>query len=105
MVGLVAALLGGATYAVFSDTETSNCNQMVSGTIDMEVDGQNPWTQSTYSAVLEDIKPCGSYLTTTTVKNVGENEMDVYKLVRITGYGGGLCPEPEMIAEDQPGAQ
>ena len=41
---LVTGLVVGGTLAYFSDTETSTGNLFTAGTIDLEVNGTNPWT-------------------------------------------------------------
>ena len=50
----VAALAIGGTIAYFSDTETSTGNTFSTGTIDISVDDQNPWTKK---FELKDMKP------------------------------------------------
>ena len=99
MLGIVAALVGGATYAVFSDTETSEGNQMVAGTIDMAVDGQNPWTDTTWSANLGDMKPCEPQSGEFTITNVGLNPMRIWKMIGNYRVDGNILTEPEEVAE------
>ena len=43
---LVMALVGGGTWAYFSDVETSTLNTFAAGTLDLEVDSENPWTST-----------------------------------------------------------
>ncbi len=40
-IAALAVLVGGATFAYFSDTETSNGNTFTAGTLDLLVDGSN----------------------------------------------------------------
>ena len=105
MLGIIAALLGGATYAVFSDTETSIGNQMVAGTIDFSVDDENPWTDTTWSDDLGDMKPCVVHYGEFNITNVGVNPMNLWKRLTITEQNGGdvyyygpSSSEPEYVA-------
>ena len=97
MVGVVAALLGGATYAVFSDTETSVGNQMIAGTIDFAVDGENPWVDATWDDDLGDMKPCVVHYGEFDIQNVGVNPMNLWKKLTVTGQVGGVLSEPEYV--------
>ena len=97
MIGIVAAVLGGATYAVFSDTEKSVDNTMTAGTIDFSVDGENPWTTTTWSAGLGDLKPCVVRYGEFTIANVGTNPMNLWKKLTITSQDGGILTEPECV--------
>ena len=94
MLGIIAALFGGATYAVFSDTE-ENTGTMVVGTIDMAVDGQNPWVETGLSEFLTDMKPDAVHYGDIVVENVGLNPMMVYKKLDNYVVGGGIMTEPE----------
>jgi predicted ribosomally synthesized peptide with SipW-like signal peptide len=51
---LILALVGGATWALFSDTETSANNTLVAGTLDLNINGGNT-AVSTFSAA--NVKP------------------------------------------------
>jgi predicted ribosomally synthesized peptide with SipW-like signal peptide len=93
---LVAALAGAGTFAYFSDTETSTGNTFTVGTIDISVDGENPWTKT---FELEDLKPCETGTITFVVTNVGTNPADIYKHLTVTELAGGAHPESEW-AED-----
>ena len=101
MIGIVAALVGGATYAVFSDTETSIDNEMVAGTIDMKVDGENPWTDTTWADELHDMKPCYERTGSFVITNVGTNEMDIWKKLTVLDLtsvvADGIMSEPECV--------
>ena len=52
---LVSILAGAGVYAYFSDTETST-GTFQAGTIDLAVNGENPWTSAMFS--FTDVKPC-----------------------------------------------
>lgn len=60
----VGAIAGGATFAYFSDTESSDDNLLTAGTLDLVVGGQVP-------IVLEDMYPGQSEEKVFTVKNEG----------------------------------
>ncbi len=86
LISLVAVAVIGVTRAYFSDTETSTGNTLTAGTIDISVDGQNPWTKN-YS--LGDLKPGESKTLTLNVKNEGANAVNVYKKIyNMAGTGG-----------------
>ena len=55
-IASVAVITWGASQALFHDTETSTGNSFTTGTIDIAVDGHNPW-ESAKSFTLEDMKP------------------------------------------------
>ena len=69
IIAAVASIAVGATIAYFSDTETSTGNTFTSGTLDLQVDNQNPWTSTVFS--LSDVKPGDSGSVTIKLKNVG----------------------------------
>ena len=83
VIGAVAAIVIGGTAAWFSNTETSTGNVLTAGTIDLEVNSQNPWTQS---GQLTDIKPSQDLTPiTVTFKNVGSIAGILTFNVEITG--------------------
>jgi predicted ribosomally synthesized peptide with SipW-like signal peptide len=92
-IGLLAFGLGWGTYSYFSDTETSTGNVFTAGTIDIDVDGDNPWT-STYS--LDDMKPSQTGWIEFVINNVGGNPVDVWKHIHVTGCDHGEETEPEI---------
>ena len=65
----VGALIGGGVYAAFSDPETSTGNQFTAGTLDLTVDGENPWTSTPVS--VGNMKPGDLGVVTLTVYNAG----------------------------------
>jgi predicted ribosomally synthesized peptide with SipW-like signal peptide len=93
IIAVVAGLVGAGVVSYFSDTETSKRNVFTAGTIDIAVDGENPWTK-TYSGFLEDVKPCETRWINFTIKNVGTNEANIWKHIIITGWGGDLGTPP-----------
>jgi predicted ribosomally synthesized peptide with SipW-like signal peptide len=71
VVVAVASIAGGATYAYFSDTETSTGNTFSAGTLDLKTNNQDGVTH-TYS--LSNMKPevdTAQYAGNVTLKNAG----------------------------------
>ncbi|MDD5402223.1 MAG: TasA family protein [Dehalococcoidales bacterium] len=111
---LVIALAVGGTLAYFNDTETSTGNVFTAGTIDLEVNNENPWT-TTLWATSEDWKPDQTAaVAQITLENVGTNPMDVWMKITKTGTTTGALnypvgaavasSEPEYLAEGGPGS-
>jgi len=98
IIGLLAFGLGWGTYSYFSDTEKSTGNVFTAGTIDIAVDGQNPWAK-TYSAELMDVKPSETRWITFVITNPGGNPVKVWKHITNIVCSGGAHPESEK-AED-----
>ena len=108
IIGVVAAIVIGATTAYFSDTETSAGNTFTAGTIDIAIDGQNPWIGN-YK--LGDLKPSETAYINFRINNVGQNPVNISKkLYNIVGNGGAVqeyncdgignvSSEPECEAE------
>ncbi len=100
-VVLVIGLVAGGTWAYFSDTEEATGNTFTAGTIDIAVNGENPWEGEGYFTI-DDMKPCDVEYIDFTITNVGENEVDVWKHLDIDeNYAepGGVMTEPECDAE------
>ncbi len=55
-IAIVVVVAVGATQALFSDTEESIGNTYTTGTIDIAVDGENPWVSNNQYS-LDDMKP------------------------------------------------
>jgi len=79
VIGIATAFLGAGTFAYFTDTEISTGNTFTAGTIDIDIDGQNPWTGS---FTFDDIKPCRVEYITFTINNVGNNPVNVFKHIK-----------------------
>jgi len=62
VISVVATVGYLGTKAYFSDVEESKGNVLSAGTIDISVDGQNPWTNK-YDGELKDMKPTDPVLT------------------------------------------
>ena len=98
LVGMAALVISYGTFAYFSDTEQST-NVFTAGTIDLTVNGDNPWTHN-FNAVLNDLKPGMTADCTAVLANAGQNPMDVW--VEITGVStgpGGAASQPELIED------
>jgi predicted ribosomally synthesized peptide with SipW-like signal peptide len=89
VIGMLALAMGWGTYSFFSDTEKSTGNVFTAGTIDIAVDGQNPWT-ATYSALLSDVKPSQNRWIKFVITNPGKNPVNVWKHIVVTGCSGGI---------------
>ncbi|MDD5146317.1 MAG: TasA family protein [Candidatus Pacebacteria bacterium] len=116
IIGAVAAIAVGGTVAYFTDTETSTGNTFTAGTIDIAIDGQNPWT-SHYS--VGDLKPGETGNINFDITNVGANPVNVSKNLTnwnsntgSTGYtcpaknqypGGDVSSEPECVKAQENG--
>jgi spore coat-associated protein N len=96
-IALVGALIGGGVFAYFSDVETSTGNSFTTGTLDLTVDGANPWAATKITAT--GMKPGSSGAVDCTVANGGNLAGSL--TVDITGLsdGQGTCTEPECVAE------
>ena len=110
-IALVGALVGGGIYAYFSDTETSTGNTFTAGTLDLEVDNENPWTSTAVTA--SNMEPgVATIPVDISCENIGTLTGDLY--MRITGVtdtggtetyacgapiSGNVTSEPECAAE------
>jgi spore coat-associated protein N len=86
---VLLVIVGGGTWAWFSDTETSANNSLTAGTLDLNVDGGNIEV-NTFS--VSNVAPGDSGSGNTTLSNVGslDGELDVYvHYVYSTGGSGG----------------
>jgi len=97
IVGAVAAAVVVGTTAFFSDTETSTGNTFTAGTIDIAVNGENPWSQ-TGQYVFKDMKPSQVEYSNFTIKNVGTNPVNVWKKVDVVSEEENGINEPECVA-------
>jgi predicted ribosomally synthesized peptide with SipW-like signal peptide len=84
---IIGSVVGG-TIALFGDTETRLPNVFTTGTIDLAVNGQNPWNQ-TFTAQLSDLKPSMMVPIAITLTNVGTNPMDVWMRITDVVTDGG----------------
>ena len=96
IMAMVAGVVIGATSAYFSDTETSIGNTFTAGTIDIKVDGNNPWTD-TYT--IPDIKPGETDYVNFGIENVGMNPAEIYKSIYGMEGTTGTVSEPECTEQ------
>jgi len=94
LVSVVSTLGYLGTKAYFSDTEESTGNVLAAGTIDISVDSENPW-ESTKEYVFENMLPGDEESMTQTIKNVGVNNVVVWKRIEIIAREDNLMSEPE----------
>ncbi len=97
MLGLVGSLVGGGLFAYFSDTETATNNTFVAGTIDLAVNGQNPWVGPPSSV---ESKPCQwKRFELDNVTNVGDNDGLLWFKLDNLVWGGGQFPDAEQAVD------
>jgi predicted ribosomally synthesized peptide with SipW-like signal peptide len=93
---LIIGLVAGGTWAYFSDIETAEDNTITAGTVDIAIDGKNPFT-GTFT--IDDMKPCNVEYITFNIQNVGENPVVLWKHITIKSCDGGTLTEPEATAQ------
>lgn len=91
-ISAVAILAVVGTTALFSDEEKSTGNTFNAGTIDIAIDGQNPWT-SNYD--IGDLKPGETGYINFDITNVGQNPVNVSKNLSNFVESTGTVSEPE----------
>ena len=91
------SLMVTGVYAAFNDTET-NANQLVAGSLDLRVDGENPWTSSIIGA--SGMKPGDSGVATCTLENVGLLDGDLTADIANIIDNPGTTPEPEPTPDN-----
>jgi len=105
IIGLTMLLLlslgavGTFTWTYFTDTETSTGNYFQAGTMDLIVDGENPWAST--AITLSPMYPGGPG-TSTAITLSGSGNMtnaDLYYRIYNVGTSGGTITEPECSAE------
>lgn len=97
-IGAVLTVVGAGTWAQFTDQESANGNTFSAGTIDIAVDGKNPWTQTSPYA-LTDMKPSYTDYINFTIKNVGSNPANVWKKLWKVVTADGVQSEPECVEQ------
>jgi hypothetical protein len=97
-IAVVGILVAGGAYAYFCDSEGGGSHDIVAGTIDIEVDGENPWEGAVTKDFPVDFKPCMTGTIDFVVTNVGSNPAVVWKHVTVTERTGG---EQSYLAPDQ----
>jgi len=101
-IAIVGALIGGGTFAYFSDTETSGTNTFEAGTIDFEMIGEGG---GTVQITLMDMKPCDWAYYGIRLHNLGTNDGPLYLHFDVTESYGGRTSEPETVRETELGGE
>jgi spore coat-associated protein N len=110
-IALVGGLVGSGVFAYFSDTESSTGNTFTAGTLDLEVDSENPWTSTPVNVTC--MEPgAAAQPVDITCENVGCLTGDLYmKITNVADTGGvetyacgapisgDVTSEPECAAE------
>ncbi|MDP2741324.1 MAG: TasA family protein [bacterium] len=92
-IAIVASVVVGATRAYFSDTEVSSNNIIQTGTVDIDIDGQNFWTGK---FDWENIEPGDTKVITFAIHNVGTYPIKLWKIIKnLTTEENGIV-EPEQ---------
>jgi len=110
---MVMGLVGGGTWAYFSDPETSTAT-LAGGTLDLVVDGENPWATA-YVSVSNMMPGDTEDQASITITNNGSVTADLWFRITSVTNGGGpalydpgsgniTSTEPEYIAEGGPGS-
>ncbi|MDN3016814.1 TasA family protein [Paenibacillus sp. BSR1-1] len=94
---LGAALIGGGTFAIFSDSATNAQNTFTSGTLDINL------TDSAYSGAkhvsLTDIAPGDEGTKTITVKNDGSLQLRYNITQALNGFLASNDPDNDSVAD------
>lgn len=98
IIGAVAAVAVGGTMAYFSDAETSTGNTFTAGTLDIAVNGDNPWEEAS-PYVFSNLQPDDNKDINVTLSNVGTVDAVVWGKVKVTAEIDNLQSEPECSAE------
>ena len=87
---LVMGLVGGGTWAYFSDPEASGTNSLTAGTLDLEVEGGSEGTPVIFS--VSDLKPGDNSVSLGDLENVGnlpgEFDIAIGALSEVAGASG-----------------
>ena len=81
VISAIVAIVAVGARALFSDTEISTGNTFTTGTIDIAVDGKNPWVSSG-EYKMNDMKPSYTDYIEFKVKNVGNNPANLWKTLK-----------------------
>ena len=98
VIGVVGALVIGGTTAYFTDVETSTANTISTGTIDIAVEGENPWAAEG-TVTIKDIKPSQHEYAEYVIHNVGSNPANIFKAFKnIVNNETVVVSEPQCVA-------
>ncbi|KUJ93486.1 MAG: hypothetical protein XD40_1336 [Archaeoglobus fulgidus] len=96
-IGFMMAVIATGTLTYFYDVEVSDNNTITAGTIDISVDGENPWTTSVI--VTDDAKPSLNFCVYKLVCNNGTNPAVVYTRIDNITESNNEVTEPELEAD------
>ncbi len=96
-MGFMMAVIAAGTLTYFYDVEVSDNNTITAGTIDISVDGENPWTTSV--VVTDDAKPSLNFCVYKHVCNNGTNPTTVYTMLNNITETNNVQTEPEFEAD------
>lgn len=94
IIGVVAAIVIGATTAYFSDTETSKGNTFSTGVIDITIDPGEKWSEGW---TIDDMKPCETGYINFVIHNPGDNPVNVWKTIKNITTSDDPVNEPECV--------
>jgi len=102
IIAIAAVVAVGATRSYFSDTETSSNNIIQTGTVDVDVDGQNPWAGK---FDWENIKPGDTKEITFVIHNIGAYPIKLWKVIKnlTTEENGVNGPEQDWYSANNGG--
>ncbi|MDO8668423.1 MAG: TasA family protein [bacterium] len=100
-IAVMAVFAVGATRSYFSDTETSSNNIIQTGTVDIDIDGSNPWTGK---FDWENIKPGDTKEITFVIHNVGTFPIKLWKIIKnLTTEENGVAGSEQAWYTDNNG--
>ena len=99
VVTAVVAVVAVGTWAIFSDTEVSTGNAFTTGTVDIEVNGEDSW-ETVGGYVMNDMKPSYTDYIEFRVKNVGNNPVNLWKtLEKFDTYDVGKTNSEDKVED------
>jgi predicted ribosomally synthesized peptide with SipW-like signal peptide len=92
---VVAMLMGGGSFAYFSDTETSTSNTIQAAVWDFT---ENPIDPPEFPLLIENAKPCEEYQAIVAVNSLVSHELPIWLRVTNIVTDDGINSEPEEAA-------
>jgi len=93
IIAVIAIVAIGDTTAYFSDTETSIDNAIQAGTVDINIDGDNPWIGS-YQ--MSNMAPGEFSEINFVINNIGKNPIRIWKIIKNVNYEENGITGPEQ---------
>ncbi len=98
LISLTMLVVIGATWAYFGDAESSALNELNTGTLEIAINDQNPWTEN-FS--FTNLQPGDSQTITLNIKNEGTYPLKIWQLIdNVASIENGVN-EPEQTWYDQ----